>query len=1102
MQHRLIAWFLAVALLPLLAVTVVIYQQRVRSIKQETFDKLTAIRDLKVDQINGWIRERSWDMEHFAKIAELLGLGAGPAGGARGPETTGAREKQFSLLAEMYKGARDFAGIYLISAASRKVVLASNPAFIGLDQSGQRLLTEPLRTGQPYISDVFFSDILKKPTLAVAAPVRDTRQPERPTTGVLVYLIDLERSVYPLLLDRSGLGETGETLIVNSDNVFLSELRWHNRAPLSLKTQAVPAVRAAKGETGILEGTDYRGEAILGAFTYLPATRWGFVAKMDQRELYAPIRMLFAGMAALFCAAAVIVCLLAILLGRYLSRPVVAMTETAKHIRAGDLAARNPIMTSDELGDLARAFNAMADGLAARVSDERANREFAQLVAAPNEVRGFAEAVVKKLAELTESPLAAFAVRNPATGRFEPIASLGMNPALLASFDAALREGEFGASLATGAVERIRDIPPDTAFTFKTFAGTIVPREIVTIPVTVRGEVRAMISLASIHGYAEEQIGILHQPAMLTLHTAFANVLANEATRSLAEELREKNQDLQAQSEELTAQSEELHQQSDEMRKQNEELQHQTLYVEEASRLKSQFLSNMSHELRTPLNSVMALSHVLMRQAADKLTAEELNYLGIIERNGRRLLTLINDILDLAKIEAGKMDVNPKPFSLKTTVENILESMAPLAAEKGIALTGELPSRFPLLESDEARVHQILQNIIGNAVKFTDQGGVTVSLSSDAEAVWVEVADTGIGIPEADLPYIFNEFMQVDGSASRRHEGTGLGLAISAKATHLLGGSIAVESAPGAGSRFTVTLPLRWRYPKAQRNPPPSVPPHLIVAGPKKEASRLLLVEDNEAAILQVRSVLESDGHLVDVARGGREALDYVRTTIPDGIVLDLMMPGIDGFAVLEEVRGSDSTRRIPVLILTARDLTPDDFKRLSANNVQQLVQKGDIDRDNLLGKVRAMLGIGRDRNPRSPVGHSALPEAAGSDRMATILIVEDNPDNLTTVRAVLKAGGYRIVEARDGEAGIAAAKRERPDLILLDLALPLLDGLAVARRLKSDDATAHIPVVALTARAMKGDREDVLKAGCDDYVAKPIDIDGFTATVNRWLAR
>ena len=887
------------------------------------------------------------------------------------------------------------------------------------------------------------------------------------------------------------------------------------------------------------------------------------------------------------------------------------------------------------------------------------------------------------------------------------------------------------------------------------------PKNIYALPLLYEKSLYGILEVATFEEITPLKIELLNMAAPI-ISTSLYTALQGRQIEILLESTQKANEELTAQAEELQAQSEELRQTSDELQGQNVELERQRLTLEDAGRMKSQFLSNMSHELRTPLNSVMALSRVLMMQAKDKLNPEEVNYLEIIERNGKSLLALINDILDLSKIEAGRMDVNPKPFSLRQTLENIVESITPIAGEKQIEIHQDIPGDLPLLESDEIRVSQILQNLIGNAVKFTNAGSVTVSVQSDKEKIAVRITDTGIGIAENDLPYIFDEFRQIDGSSSRRHEGTGLGLAIARKSTRMLGGEIAVTSAPERGTTFTLTLPIVWqgtapvyepivtREPSGvkparktilvvddepemaamisryllqegyktvtatsgsealklaarelpfavtldiimpdmdgwevlqglKKNPETRDIPVIIVSiseeretgfalgavgyvtkpvskkqliseiqkigkpetrsimivddndldrqeirriieaeglkpivaedgaaclellkkqvpdvlvldlmmpepdgfavlekirgnpgtrdlpvivvtakdlteqdrnkltgnvfsvlektdaksttllaelrrilvdlenhpkhfGMEQPAAlpRILIVDDNEAVIIQVKAVLESAGYVADVARGGKEAFDYVSHTIPDGIILDLMMPEIDGFAVLEKIRSTKATIKIPVLILTAKDLTPEDFKKLSANHIQQLVQKGDIDKDSLLSKVRSMVegkeyietgNLKPGNQDPKLVSFQAEPvqnRKPGGDP-ATILLVEDNTDNMTTIKAVLQ-NRYRILEATDGEQGLRMAEEVRPDLILLDMALPKMDGFAVVLNLKGNMELSNIPVIAMTAQVMKGDREKILEAGCDDYIAKPIDPEGFLKKISEWL--
>ncbi|MCP4682275.1 MAG: response regulator, partial [Desulfobacterales bacterium] len=264
----------------------------------------------------------------------------------------------------------------------------------------------------------------------------------------------------------------------------------------------------------------------------------------------------------------------------------------------------------------------------------------------------------------------------------------------------------------------------------------------------------------------------------------------------------------------------------------------------------------------------------------------------IIERNGKQLLLLINDILDLSKIESGRMDVSPKLFSPKASIETIMESLEPLAEDKGIEIIQKVPADLPDIESDESRVHQIFQNLIGNAIKFTEKGSVTVSASSDGQKVYIKVQDTGIGISERDQSDIFEEFRQVDGSSSRPFEGTGLGLTISHKAVKMLGGDISVESALGKGTTFTVSLPIKWKGLTRVYEP-------RVVTQPVKitpERKTILIVDDEPNVVMMISRYLTGEGYNTITATSGEEALKLAETHHPFAITLDVIMPDMDGW--------------------------------------------------------------------------------------------------------------------------------------------------------------------------------------------------------------
>ena len=508
--------------------------------------------------------------------------------------------------------------------------------------------------------------------------------------------------------------------------------------------------------------------------------------------------------------------------------------------------------------------------------------------------------------------------------------------------------------------------------------------------------------------------------------------------------------------------------------------------LDEANRLKSSFLANMSHELRTPLNSVIALSGVLSRRLATTIPAEERNYLEIIERNGKGLLTLINDILDLSRIEAGREGVNVSRCAVRELVDELVDMIEPQALEQKIALLNQMPADLPLITTDPEKLKHILQNLIGNAVKFTAQGRVTVTAAVQGPEMVIAVMDTGIGIGADQIPHIFDEFRQADETTSRKYGGMGLGLAIAKKYAQLLEGSITVESTPGKGSTFTLRLPLALGVPEGvqahqtKRFSSKRVP--RLTSVPFGQGQVIQVVEDNESAIIQLTDILSSQGYRVQVAHNGQEALRQIAQTQPDAMILDLMMPEVDGFTVLKTIRAMESTSQLPVLILTAKLVTQEELKFLKGNHIHQLIQKGDINKDGLLAEVARM--VAPPQAPALPQSRRRRPVGPGKP---VVLIVEDNPDNLSTARALL-AGDYELIEAMDGETAVKLAKMHRPDIILSDIALPVMDGIAVLAAIREDEGLCSTPVIAVTASAMKGDRETILAHGFDGYISKPID--------------
>ncbi len=764
------------------------------------------------------------------------------------------------------------------------------------------------------------------------------------------------------------------------------------------------------------------------------------------------------------------------------------------------------------------------------------------------------------------------------------------------------------------------------------------PRSIYAMPLIFDDMLYGVLEVASFESFSQPKIDFLNAAAINLSSYLFSSVQNEEIQRLLkksrqvneslqvrTDEVDEANEKLTAMNEELQAQSRELQAQTEELEVQKTELEIQRSRVEEADRLKSEFLSNMSHELRTPLNSVLALSQLMITRGTGGNPDQEAEYLKVIERNGRQLLALINDILDLSKIEAGKMDIYMTDFDSAKLVERALSTIIPLAESKGLQVVRKLDSA-PYIHSDEDKINQILLNLFSNAVKFTDQGDITIEVKTDSKNVYFSVSDTGIGIDREHLLHIFDEFRQVDGSTTRNHEGTGLGLAICGKLASLLGGDVQVDSEHGKGSSFTLSLPLRkvneddvkkkqllenkrlvngrnstlntvvvidddpdirtelktyltqagyrvetarngkqgielvktvnpmavtldimmpemdgWeviRLLKENREtdqipiiivsiaddqetgmalgaagyiPKPISQGRILKAiqsiskgkSGKNISNEILVVEDNEVASLQIRLILEEKGYQVSVADNGQAALEAIKKACPRAVILDLMMPGIDGFQVLDSLRADPGTRDLPILVLSAKELTTEDRARLAHNNVQQLVRKGSIDRNQLVECIETILEtdsttqIAPDAEQDISVPETARVKKERKD--VNILVVEDNPDNLLTINALLTDAGYNHFVAQDGHEALSVAASVHPDIILMDMQLPGMSGLEVTAKLKQDQELKGIPVVALTAKAMRGDKESIIASGCDDYISKPIDPEILIDKIEQW---
>jgi len=838
--------------------------------------------------------------------------------------------------------------------------------------------------------------------------------------------------------------------------------------------------------------------------------------------------------------------------------------------------------------------------------------------------------------------------------------------------------------------------------------GEAKPSTVIVLPALFEGEVKAVLELGSFERFSTihtlfldqlmESIGIvlntlaanmqtealLAQSQLLTaelqsqqeelkktndrLEQQAATLQRSEdLLRSQQEELRGKNEELVEKANLLSWQNKQVEAKNQEVERAKEMLEEKAEQLALTSKYKSEFLANMSHELRTPLNSLLILSKLLADNADANLTGKQIEFAQTINRAGTELLALINDILDLSKIESGTVTLDVSTVHFAEIVDNLQRSFEQVASDRKLQLKIELDPSLPrTMITDEKRLQQILKNLLSNAFKFTHEGGVELSiyrasngwnpanqsLNSASSVVAYSVHDTGIGIAADKLRVIFEAFQQADGTTSRKYGGTGLGLSISREICRLLGGEITVESKPGVGSTFTLYVPMTHDFSKAAVathtpvsapsthafSPPPSqivvsrestpllvaseltddrqniqpgdrvlliieddvkfgrilldlahdrgfkavvsatgsgalplvrrfnpsvitldinlpdmdgwrlldilkrsaetrhIPIHIISVDDPRErglqmgafsvlekpvdhatlqqaltrteeflarkVKQLLLVEDDDLQSSEIRKLIgNGDVHVTRVING-REALHALESKEFDCVVLDLVLPDMDGVQLIETIR-RDATRRLPVIIHTAKDLNPADEAKLR-NLVESFILKGPDSHEQLFDETALFLHRFVEHMPeaqRQIIDKARRREPGLAGRK--VLIVDDDIRNIFSLTGVLEQHDIEVLHAESGREGIAMLHRTPSiDMVLMDVMMPDMDGYETMRQIRSNERLRKLPIIAITAKAMKGDREKCIEAGASEYISKPVDVDQLVSMMRVWLRR
>ena len=1060
------------------------------------------------------------------------------------------------------------------------------------------------------------------------------------------------------------------------------------------------------------------GKSVLGIHDNITIgdTSFGMIAEIEESEAFAAVNRLRNLVIIMLAGIMLLVLFFAIRVSGRMVRPLLLLSGVVKRVAEGHFDQEIKVESDNEIGELALDVNRMLHGLREMTEENRRKDWFETGQGKLNyEMRGdqkpaaLGRGIITFLAEYLNARIGAFYISDD-NHRLKLLGSYAFTRRKNLS-----NEFEFGEGLVgQAALEResitITNVPDDY-IAVSSSLGETPPRNILVFPVLLNDEVKGVIELGTFDDFQQRDLDFLNQVSegiAIAVESAQSQGRVQgllEQTQAQAEELEASQEELRRNNEELEEQTEalkesevQLKEQQEELRQTNEELEEQAAQLEEqtakleeqtaniekknaqlekarkaveekardletSGRYKSEFLANMSHELRTPLNSILLLSGFLSGNKDGRLEEDQVESARAIHSSGTELLALINEVLDLSKVESGKMELVVEDVGLAAFSHAVKQEFQPLADEKEIELKCDLADDLPeSIRTDRQRLSQVMKNFFSNALKFTTRGSVTLrvfrpgrgddvtSICADAgldpeKTVCLSIVDTGSGIEAGKQKQIFEAFQQADGSTSRKYGGTGLGLSISRELAKLLGGRIGLESDPGKGSAFTLYLPERLEVEKKKSaSDVDSREAKTISQSEKTDQQKattgveavdddrndispddrsILIIEDDPVFLKVLRDLARDAGFKCLVAGDGKTGLQFADYYKPSAIILDIVLPGIDGWTVMSRLKENSQTRHIPVHFMSGQEKNIEAFKlgavdfltkpvspavldnvfgridRMISKQVKDLlvVEDNDIQRDliadivgngdvritfaltaaegydqaltgkfdcmvldlglpdmsgvELLDKIRTsetgnrtpvIIFTGRELTPEEKVIMDKYAESTilkGADsvkrlldettlflhrveadlperqrkilRMAhdkesilagkKVLMVDDDMRNVFSLKKILEEKGIHIVVGKNGRDGIDRLN-ENPDvdLILMDIMMPEMNGFEAMEEIRKERRFKDLPIIALTAKAMKGDRAKCIEAGANDYLAKPVDVDRLFSMLRVWL--
>jgi len=829
-------------------------------------------------------------------------------------------------------------------------------------------------------------------------------------------------------------------------------------------------------------------------------------------------------------------------------------------VTKGDLTRFIAVEASGEMAALKDTINEMISNLKEQTLKNAEQdwlktnlARFSRMLQGERDLATVSNLIMSELAPLVNAQYGVFYVtkREEDETKLELVASYGAESPKELKQEFRLREGLVGQSAADRRPILLKDVPPDF-IRIGSGLGHAKPANVSILPALFEDEVKAVIELASFSEFNETHQNFLDQ-LMESVGIVLNTIAATMRTEGLLKQSQLLTQELQTRQTELTTKQEELHSTNEELQDKAEALENEKKQVEAknleiemarraleekaeqlalTSKYKSEFLANMSHELRTPLNSLLILSKLLADNAQGNLLEKQVEFARTINSAGSDLLNLINDILDLSKIESGTVTIEVGDMPMQNLKQHMERTFRQLASDKGLDFNVKFDAKLPqTIRTDEKRLQQIVLNLLSNAFKFTSKGSVTLGvrcadsgwssthpvLRGADRAIEIAVTDSGIGIPEDKQKLIFEAFQQADGTTSRKYGGTGLGLSISREIARMLGGELQVRSVAGEGSTFTLYVPLEAeaiggtaiggtsaRYDNSGAFVPSALPAGFEVNDDRDELGSdpfVLIVEDDPTFATILLDAAHEAGLKGVVSTAGAGTLAMARKLQPTAVTLDLGLADIDGFVLLDLLKHDPETSDLPIHVVSGAEHSK------AAMSLGALgVTEKPAEREQLV-RIFKELAADSSRKPRkrrkvsqrSTAAPKPMPELAG----AKVLIVDDDIRNIFSLTSVLESHDVEVLHAERGKDGILILEQTPGvDVALIDIMMPEMDGYETMKQIRQRDELAELPLIAVTAKAMKGDRQKCLDAGASDYIAKPVDIELLLALVRVWVAR